>query len=51
MIITIILVDADGGTHLNAIREGLPPGVSAAGNELGWQQSLAKLAVYVEGAD
>jgi hypothetical protein len=38
MTITITLIDADGGTHLNAIREGLPPGVSAA-NELGWQQS------------
>jgi uncharacterized protein YndB with AHSA1/START domain len=48
MTITITLVDADGGTHLNAIHEGLPPGVSASDNELGWQQSLAKLAAYVE---
>jgi len=48
MTITITLVDADGGTHLHAIHEGLPPGVSAADNELGWQSALAKLAAYVE---
>lgn len=48
MTITITLVDADGGTHLQAIHEGLPPGVSAADNELGWRSALAKLAAYIE---
>jgi uncharacterized protein YndB with AHSA1/START domain len=48
MKITITLVDADGGTDINAIHEGLPPGVSAADNELGWRSALAKLAAWVE---
>jgi uncharacterized protein YndB with AHSA1/START domain len=47
MTITITLVDAAGGTHLHAIHEGLPPGVSAADNELGWRSTLAQLAAYV----
>ena len=49
MQITIILADADGGTELVAIHENLPPGVAPADNELGWQESLAKLAALVEG--
>jgi uncharacterized protein YndB with AHSA1/START domain len=48
MTITITLVDAEGGTHLFAVHDGLPPGVSAADNELGWQLALAKLAALVE---
>lgn len=49
MTITISLTDADGGTDLHAVHEGLPAGVSPADNELGWQLSLAKLAALVEG--
>ena len=30
------------------VHEGLPPGVSPADNELGWQQALARLASLVE---
>lgn len=48
MQITITLADADGGTQLEALHENLPPGVAPADNELGWQQSLAKLAALVE---
>jgi uncharacterized protein YndB with AHSA1/START domain len=48
MTITIALVDADGGTDLIAVHEGVPGGVSAADNETGWRMSLAKLAALVE---
>ncbi len=48
MTITITLVDADGGTDLLAVHDGLPPGVSTADNELGWRLALAKLAALVE---
>jgi uncharacterized protein YndB with AHSA1/START domain len=48
MTITITLIDAEGGTDLFAVHDGLPPGVSTADNEVGWQMSLAKLAAYVE---
>jgi tRNA-Thr(GGU) m(6)t(6)A37 methyltransferase TsaA len=42
------LTDADGGTDLVAVHEDLPPGLSAADNELGWSMSIAKLARLVE---
>ena len=48
MISTIQLTDAEGGTHLLAIHEGLPHGVSPEDNETGWNMSLAKLAAIVE---
>jgi uncharacterized protein YndB with AHSA1/START domain len=48
MTITITLADEDGGTRLRAVHDGLPPGVSAADNELGWRLALAKLAALVE---
>ncbi len=48
MTITITLEDADGGTDLVAVHDGLPPGVSPADNETGWQMALAKLAALVE---
>ncbi len=48
MTITIVLADADSGTELLAVHDGLPPGLSPADNELGWRLSLAKLAALVE---
>lgn len=48
MTITFNLVDADGGTEIRAIHEGVPSGVTDADNELGWQMSLGKLAALVE---
>lgn len=48
MTITITLADADGGTDLLAVHDGLPPGLSPADNETGWRMALAKLAAFVE---
>jgi uncharacterized protein YndB with AHSA1/START domain len=48
MMITISLSDARGGTELVAVHDGLPDGVSTADNELGWRESLARLAALVE---
>lgn len=48
MTITIMLSDADGGTDLVAVHEGLPPGVAPEDNLAGWRESLARLAALVE---
>lgn len=48
MTITTTLADADGGTDLLAVHDGLPPGVATADNEAGWTEALAKLAALVE---
>jgi uncharacterized protein YndB with AHSA1/START domain len=48
MTITITLNDADGGTDVVGLHEGLPPGVSAADNEAGWHSALKRLAALVE---
>jgi uncharacterized protein YndB with AHSA1/START domain len=45
---TISLWDADGATELVAVHDGLPEGVSPADNEVGWRESLSKLAALVE---
>lgn len=48
MTIAISLWDADGATELIAVHDGLPEGVSAADNEGGWREALARLAELVE---
>ncbi|MGB7651326.1 MAG: SRPBCC family protein [Gallionella sp.] len=48
MTISITLADADGGTNLLAVHDGLPPGVSSTDNETGWRMALVKLAAFVE---
>jgi uncharacterized protein YndB with AHSA1/START domain len=48
MTITLTLTDADGGTDVLAVHDGLPPGVPLADNEAGWRDALAKLAALVE---
>jgi uncharacterized protein YndB with AHSA1/START domain len=48
MKITIILADADSGTDVVGLHEGLPPDVSLADNEAGWESALASLAALVE---
>jgi uncharacterized protein YndB with AHSA1/START domain len=48
MTITISLADADGGTDILAVHDGLPRGLSTADNEAGWRSSLAKLVALVE---
>ena len=45
---TITLADADSGTELTAVHEGVPDGVAPADNELGWQMALDRLAGLVE---
>jgi uncharacterized protein YndB with AHSA1/START domain len=50
MTVTFRLADADGGTDLVAVHDGLPPGLSPTDNETGWRMALAKLAALVETA-
>ena len=49
MTITYTLTDADDGTDILVVFDGLPPGLSATDNEVGTRMSLAKLATLVEG--
>ena len=49
MMITTTLADVEGGTALTWLHENLPPGVSAADNELGTRLTLDNLAAVVEG--
>ncbi|MBL1077874.1 SRPBCC domain-containing protein [Nocardia sp. 2] len=44
MAITYTLADAPGGCKVVATHDNLPPGLSAADNELGFRMSLGKLA-------
>ena len=48
MTIMIALADADGGTDVLAVHDGLPRALSTTDNEVGWRMSLAKLAALVE---
>ncbi|WP_423762032.1 SRPBCC family protein [Burkholderia sp. NLJ2] len=48
MTITITLSDEADGTRVDAVQDGIPPGVPAADNETGWRMALAKLAALVE---
>ena len=48
MTMTVSLREADGGTDLVAVHDGLPPGVRPPDNELGWREALDRLAVLLE---
>ncbi|MBR8273359.1 SRPBCC family protein [Burkholderia cenocepacia] len=48
MTITITLSDEAGGTRVDAVHDGVPPGVPAADNKTGWEMALARLAALVE---
>ncbi len=48
MTITYLLADATDGTDFVGLHEGLPPGVSPVDNELGWNDSIDKLATLLE---
>jgi uncharacterized protein YndB with AHSA1/START domain len=50
MTMTWKLRDADGGTEVDLLHEGLPDAVRPEDNATGTRMSLAKLAAYVEGA-
>jgi uncharacterized protein YndB with AHSA1/START domain len=45
---TLTDADADGGTDVLGVHEGLPPGVATTDNEAGWREALARLATLVE---
>jgi len=44
----LLLTDADGGTDVLGVHDGLPPGAVTTENATGWQMALAKLAALVE---
>ncbi|GAA0963011.1 SRPBCC family protein [Virgisporangium aurantiacum] len=48
MTMTTTLTDADGGTDIVVVHEGVPAGVSAADNETGTRMALDSLAALVE---
>ncbi len=48
MTMTTTLTDADGGTDVLVVHEGIPDGVPAADNETGTRMALASLAQLVE---
>ncbi len=48
MTITITLADADGGTDILVVHDGVPCGLPDSDNEAGWRQALGKLAALVE---
>ena len=49
MTTTVELRDADGGTALTAVHEGVPEGVPPEQNEEGWRMALARLAALLQG--
>jgi uncharacterized protein YndB with AHSA1/START domain len=48
MTMTTTLTDADGGTDVLVVHEGIPDSVPAADNETGTRMALANLATLVE---
>ncbi|MER5457178.1 SRPBCC domain-containing protein [Micromonospora sp. NPDC002389] len=48
MTMTTTLTDADGGTDVHVVHEGVPDAVPAADNETGTRMALANLARLVE---
>ena len=48
MTMTMTLADADGGTDVLFLHEGIPSGVPPADNETGTRMALANLAALVE---
>ncbi|MGE6737829.1 SRPBCC domain-containing protein, partial [Streptomyces sp. NPDC059900] len=50
MTMTTTLTDADGGTDVRIVHEGIPGSVPAADNETGTRMALENLARLVEGA-
>jgi uncharacterized protein YndB with AHSA1/START domain len=50
MTITTTLTDADGGTDVLVVHEGIPDAIPAADNETGTRMALANLARLVEGS-
>ncbi|MGP4088100.1 SRPBCC domain-containing protein [Streptomyces sp. KR55] len=51
MTLTTTLTDADGGTDVLMVHEGIPDAVPAADNETGTRMTLARLARLVEAGE
>ncbi len=51
MTMTTTLTDADGGTDVLVVHEGIPDGVPAADNETGTRMALTNLARLVEATE
>jgi uncharacterized protein YndB with AHSA1/START domain len=49
MTMTTTLTDADGGTEILLVHDGVPASVPPADNEAGTRMALANLAAFVEG--
>ncbi|MGW6423771.1 SRPBCC domain-containing protein [Nocardia sp. NPDC055053] len=45
---TFVLADAAGGTDLEVLHEGVPPGMTLDENERAWQVALAKIVALAE---
>lgn len=50
MTMTTTLVDADGGTDVSVVHEGIPDSIAPDDNETGTRMALANLAALVEAA-
>ena len=48
MTMTTTLADADGGTDVVVVHEGIPPGVAVADNEIGTRMALDNLSALLE---
>ncbi len=51
MTMATTLTDADGGTDVVVVHDGIPDGVPAADNETGTRMALANLARLVEAGE
>ncbi len=49
MIMTTTLTDADDGTDMPMVHDGVPDAIPVADNEIGTRIALANLAALVEG--
>jgi uncharacterized protein YndB with AHSA1/START domain len=48
MTMTTTLREADGGTEVVVVHDGIPPGVAVGDNEIGTRMALDKLAALLE---
>lgn len=51
MTMTTTLADADGGTEVQVMHEGIPIGVSVEDNEIGTRMALDNLAAFIDSSE
>jgi uncharacterized protein YndB with AHSA1/START domain len=51
MTMTTTLADADGGTEVQVMHEGIPIGVSVEDNEMGTRMALDNLAAFIDSSE